>query len=75
MDRLIKVTISIIKRYVGLEKAHRDWIDALSKRDVEIPFLDMINDCLLEQTVFEPLVVHGALFKIISGELLCIALV
>ena len=64
-----------MKCYVRLEKPHIDWIDALAKRDVEITFLDMINESLLDQTVFESLVVHGALFKIISRELLCIALV
>lgn len=65
---------------VPLSVPHTDWVNTSSGWDIDIIFLDTINDCFLEQLILEPTVGEALLTlintqdqvqKVSVGELLC----
>lgn len=46
-----------------------DWVNTSSEQDVEIKFLNIINECLLEQLILEPIREEAILGLILSNTL------
>ena len=47
--------------------SHIDWINVYSSHDKDVKFLDVLNDCALEQLVMEPTRREATLDLILNG--------